>query len=367
MKHREAIQNEKGLTLIELLLSVAIFGLVMVSLFSFMTIISRQYSKANTEVNVQNEVQTLTNHLQNIITSADTNIGLSGDKLFMIDVSEFEVIEYDSANECIYYYSSDQLSASADEMQEYEDLDDRDDKLNKAISIVAAHPITSIADNRATYLMTEYVTEFSISPNPTDNYVAINVTLNRDNVTYSAAKNIYLRNDLYEVEGSGIHGSPGTTTTPGAGTPTSTPAPTPGGGTPDTPTPTPAPTPVPGEGFGGSLPETEPEKYKYVLDVSGSAITKYLYVNCYNATATVKNAVTGEVLAVVSNANQHIDISAYAGTDTRFIIEFSDYTYDPQPKVYLWNSEWQNDESVKPGMLHVTTDMKNTVDQVTVN
>lgn len=250
MKHNKVIQNEKGVTLIELLLSVAIFGIVMVSLFSFMTIISRQYSKANNEINVQNEVQTLTTHLQNLITSADTNIGISGDKLFMIDDSYFEVIEYDAAKEYIYYYSVTQLSVPDDEMDDYKNLDDRDDKLNKAISIVAAHPITSIEDNLSTYLMTEYVSEFTISPNLTDNYVAINITLTRDRVSYSAAKNIYLRNKLYEIETSGISSTPTKAVTP-TPTPGGSPTPTPTPGGSSTPTPTPGgsftPTPTPGD------------------------------------------------------------------------------------------------------------------------
>jgi prepilin-type N-terminal cleavage/methylation domain-containing protein len=219
MKNERTIRDQRGLTLVELLLSVAIFGIVMTAILSFMTVVSRQYTKNNNEVNIQNEVQTLTTHLQNLIVSTDTNLGIVDNRLFMIDDEGFEVIEYDSAKGYIYYYSMQQLGLSTDEIKEYTDLDDRDKKLKKAISIVESNPITNIDAQLSTYLLTEYVTEFKISPNVTENYVAINLTLEKDNSKYSASKNIFLRNKMYDIDTSGLASTPvkSTTSTDGAG------------------------------------------------------------------------------------------------------------------------------------------------------
>ncbi len=193
--------DKRGFTIIELIISIAIFGLIMTMVFSFMVAASRSYQKSSTEISVQNEVQTLTTQLQNLIAGTGTNVGVDGDMIYLIEDEEFEVIQYDSANEYLYYYDNEQLglTSSSTEMLEYIALESRDDKLSKAKSIVSAHAITNISDQLESYLMSEYVTEFTVEAYTEKSYVVIHLTLEKDDVSYSAAKNIYLRNKLYDT------------------------------------------------------------------------------------------------------------------------------------------------------------------------
>jgi type II secretory pathway pseudopilin PulG len=204
--------NQMGLTLIELLLSVAIFSIIMVSLVSFMTVISRQYTKSNNEVNVQNEVQTLMAHLQDLIVSANTNIGIDGNRIVMVDDDTFEVIEYDAANEYLYYYSLDQLGATEADKVAYTAVTDRDEKFKKAKELLSTYSIATGDSKVNSYLMTEYVSAFAIdATHITDNYIAISLTLSKNNVHYTASKNIYLRNSLYDVDVKGLASGVGST------------------------------------------------------------------------------------------------------------------------------------------------------------
>ncbi len=214
MKSKGIINNQKGLSLVELLVSIGLFGLIMVAAMSLMSTASRMYQKSSTEITVQNEVQTLTTHLQNLITSTNTNLAIEGSTMYLIDSNTFEVVEYDSANNYIFYYSLDQLTSDTSVISAYATIEDRDEKLAKAKEIVSSYPIGDLNLNLSSYLLAENVTEFSVTPYITDNYVAIRLTIEKNEISYSAAKNIYLRNKMYDTDA---------TTTPTA---TATPSPT---------------------------------------------------------------------------------------------------------------------------------------------
>ena len=213
MNNTKRLKNRSGFSLVELLVAIAIFSVIMTVVFSFMRSVNIQYGKGNTEINLQNEVQSLMAHLQDFIVNANASVGVSKDdnniKLFMIidkdglDNDEFRVIEFDDARGCLYYYSSD-VFAGKEGMDSFKKETDKVKKFDEAKKIVTNNPIAYSSDKVNTYLLTEDVTWFSVNTkNITDNYIVIGVTIEKNNSHYTAQKNIYLRNSLYEVGSNG--------------------------------------------------------------------------------------------------------------------------------------------------------------------
>lgn len=62
--------NNKGLSMVELLLSIMILMIVSTSLFSFMIISGRMFNRSNEEVDMQSEAQIMKNYMNDLITDA---------------------------------------------------------------------------------------------------------------------------------------------------------------------------------------------------------------------------------------------------------------------------------------------------------
>ena len=202
---RRILRSKAGVTLVELLISIAIFSVVTFALFTFMGVVSRQYTKNNNEVVVQNEVQTLMAHLQDIVVGANTNIGVEDKRLFMIYDDTFYVIEYDTSSEYLYYYDMTQLGADAADVTAYVSENDRDQKFTKAKKMVTDNAITDSDTLLANYLLSEYVSTFNIdATHLSDNYMTVTLELKKESVSFKAAKNIFLRNKLYDITEYGL-------------------------------------------------------------------------------------------------------------------------------------------------------------------
>ena len=67
-------QDNKGLTLVELLVSMTVLSIVSLAIFSFMVFASKTYNKANGETNLQSEAQMTINRMENLIVSATNGV-----------------------------------------------------------------------------------------------------------------------------------------------------------------------------------------------------------------------------------------------------------------------------------------------------
>ena len=204
------LKNNKGMTLVEALIAVVITSIILTTLFSFLNVVNRQYTKANREVSVQNEVQTMMMQLENIIIDAEVDVAVDGNKLYVLNEESFSVIGYNGTDQYLYYY---QLSASSTS-DNYKNASDRSAKLS------AAKVDDTIIVNDTTlpgYLFAENVSAFSPVPHfsSTENYVSLILELNKEGVVYRSTKNVFLRNQIVEP-------TPGASVTP---TPTPTPVP----------------------------------------------------------------------------------------------------------------------------------------------
>ena len=88
--------DNRGLTLVELLVSIAIASIVSIAIFSFMIVGARSFQKTSADVNVQHESQLVLNQLQDLLV--DTNVGVEYNKDESTSDATLTLYNYDSGN-----------------------------------------------------------------------------------------------------------------------------------------------------------------------------------------------------------------------------------------------------------------------------
>lgn len=88
--------DNRGLTLVELLVSIAIASIVSIAIFSFMIVGARSFQKTSADVNVQHESQLVLNQLQDLLV--DTNVGVEYNKDESTSDATLTLYNYDAGN-----------------------------------------------------------------------------------------------------------------------------------------------------------------------------------------------------------------------------------------------------------------------------
>lgn len=157
--------NNKGYSLVELLLAIFILALVMAGVVSIMRATSVSYRNGNFEVNVQTEAQIVANQIEELLVDADTSVthDTSTGIYTIVNNGVSHQLKYDSSESTIQYKSG----------------------------------------TSGWSLMAEYVDGFSIdgisysaSDVTCDNKVTVNVTMNNQGYKYTAVKDVYFRNAI---------------------------------------------------------------------------------------------------------------------------------------------------------------------------
>ena len=76
-------RNNKGLSLVELVVTMAILAIVSVAVVGFLLVCLRQYEKGSSEVNLQYESQLAINQIQDMVIDAANGVGYESGKLFV--------------------------------------------------------------------------------------------------------------------------------------------------------------------------------------------------------------------------------------------------------------------------------------------
>ena len=219
--------NNRGLSLVELLVTVAIASVIIVTAMTLLVNGTKLYGNGLNEVNLQDEVQITLNQVEDILMEGNSEIKYdAANHILAVTKNEWnssinqyqEVVEYVSfANGCLWYQQ----------------------------------------DGGETSLMAEYVDDFSVNIGSDGKKVVLSISMSNGRRTYSSNQTVSLRNSTVVSDeigkiaatttapegGESTDGSEGTgaTATPAASDGT---APT---SIPNTPTPTntPAPTNTP--------------------------------------------------------------------------------------------------------------------------
>ncbi|MBR4586752.1 MAG: InlB B-repeat-containing protein [Lachnospiraceae bacterium] len=209
--------NNKGITLVELLISIGIFAVVMVAVFNILRIANKTYTKGATETSVQNEAQSLMGHLENIISSASTDVkwgnAVTGINTLLICYEDYySVLWYDSTRHELYYAVADGTVDSFKAGDDYKDGKNSEkynlaaDEFSKAYgdSKVYNPNKSDTATQKAQFLLAENIVSFAVTEiNKISNYVGVSFTITDDGgktgvgkTSFTASKNIKLRNNL---------------------------------------------------------------------------------------------------------------------------------------------------------------------------
>ena len=185
-------KDNRGFTLVELIVAIAIFVIVGAAAFGLMITSSRSYANVQTRIDLQLRSQQAMNQISNYLI--DANVGAAWDsannKLYVIDTADSNALENQSA--AVHVFALDSSG-----------------NLNYGSS--SAAPTVTTSSGKTTYtfssptasdLVVSGVQNLAISLTPVDaaadpklvNTAEIKLTIKKGTQTYSAIKTVTLRN-----------------------------------------------------------------------------------------------------------------------------------------------------------------------------
>ncbi len=201
--------NEKGFTLVELLIAVVIAALVGVSIFSFMVVGTRSFTTTSSDINIQHESQLVFNQMQDLIV--DTAIGIDymysdGSVTDSIVQSDAEIPASATEKKLVMYnYDPDDPSKHVYEM--VWNIAEEEVYYNEYLPSVSEQTLAdgTVADHvskgsaiHTMQLMGENVTDFSVdlSQMVSKRIVRVDLEFEKGTRHYRSSHNITLRNQI---------------------------------------------------------------------------------------------------------------------------------------------------------------------------
>ena len=110
--------NNRGLTLVELICSVAILSLVGLTIGGILVVSAKSYDSGINEVELQQEAQMVVNQINDLVidTTASSVLTFDGTKLTIPQGDKKHYVEYDSATKSLYYSFEDSTGTSSKEL-----------------------------------------------------------------------------------------------------------------------------------------------------------------------------------------------------------------------------------------------------------
>lgn len=179
------MKNNKGYTLIELLVAMAIFAIIMLEIFSMMNNSSKLYLNGTYEIDLQTEAQQVVQQLEELLIDANVSVNV-------IATGNPSVNNIRITNHDIEYYIEYKPAVSADPSVSYGNL---------YLSATGAYTATE-------ELMAEYVESisFNMAEYNSTSKITLEIVMRNPRYSYSTTKDIYLRNDI-GISGNRAHHS----------------------------------------------------------------------------------------------------------------------------------------------------------------
>jgi prepilin-type N-terminal cleavage/methylation domain-containing protein len=224
-----------GLTLVELLVSVAVLSIVTLGIGGLLRLAAQQYSNATKETEVQNLAQSVFASVSNSLEDVAIDVTFSSNRLTI--VNKDGIIMFEKDGDKLYYDEKTFASLSV--------ANDADDDTKKA----AASTVTM--GKNAENLLADYVSVFSVDTSTKDQgFVVVSLTITHHDRSKSMVQNVFMRN--LRPKSSTVLLNSTTTAPTNAPTHAATNVPSPitgpadhGGGVTNAPSPTQAPSPTP--------------------------------------------------------------------------------------------------------------------------
>lgn len=182
---RKIRKNQKGFSLIELIVAMAILFIVSAAIFEFVIVASRHYQKETREVNLQYEAQLTMNQLQDLLIDATRGVTYSVNGGTEKILSDSEITVTGITSKQLTVYNTDRYY-----IVKWVASDGR--LLYSEYSREADGSFTEITRD---VLMAEYIHDFAADLTDLENGSSIRLDIVFDNGrTYEVAQNVTLRN-----------------------------------------------------------------------------------------------------------------------------------------------------------------------------
>lgn len=206
-------KNQKGFTLVELIIAVAILAVVTLAVSGFIVVGSRSYTSANTDIMLQQDAQLALNQMSDVIIDTTESISYSGlvggsmqtvlkdsefsgeatDKCLTVVNKKPETDDLNQNPSYWFYYSKDDETIYFNEVNLYDGIAD-------SVAGPTASEIKDKFDAASTdkAVLAEHVTEFSvdISQFEQNRVVMLALTFENGNRMYSTSNNVTVRNRI---------------------------------------------------------------------------------------------------------------------------------------------------------------------------
>ena len=202
-------KNQKGFTLVELIIAVAILAVVTLAVCGFIVVGSRSYTSANTDIMLQQDAQLALNQISDVIIDTTDSIsyglrsGGSGDMQLVLKDSEFAG---EATEKCLvvvnkqesgsvnnnksywFYWSKDDETIYFNEVDAASDMDEGDIK----------SAFEDAAQQDKVYILAQHVQDFSvdISQFEANRVVMLSVLFANGNREYATSNNVTVRNRI---------------------------------------------------------------------------------------------------------------------------------------------------------------------------
>ena len=108
-------EKNKGLTLVELLVSIAVLSIVTLGIGGLLRLAAEQYSNATKETEVQNMLQSTVASLSNQLADAALGVHFDNTKKQLTIVNKDNYVKFELNGTVLYYDEKTYAAASSDE------------------------------------------------------------------------------------------------------------------------------------------------------------------------------------------------------------------------------------------------------------
>lgn len=206
-------KNQKGFTLVELIIAVAILAVVTLAVCGFIVVGSRSYTSANTDIMLQQDAQLALNQMSDVIIDTTESISYSGlvggsmqtvlkdsefsgevtDKCLAVVNKKPETGDLNQNPSYWFYYSKDDETIYFNEVDLYDGIADPDAGPTES---EIKDKFDAASTDKA--VLVEHVTDFSVdvSQFEQNRVVMLALTFENGNRMYSTSNNVTVRNRI---------------------------------------------------------------------------------------------------------------------------------------------------------------------------
>jgi len=187
--------NNRGLSMVELIISVTILSIIMAGMAAILSSMTRNFALSQTEIALQDNVQSTYTIVSNLIQEAQTETAKSTDKVVQTVGNRTYIISNNTGNKSQAEYSIIELDSSTNKLYLYHS---NLYILNGTNYVKVAYPSDIKQDNN---ILATDVSAFTVDDSKyNDGYVVLGLKCEKRGRAASITQNVYLRNSNMSAE-----------------------------------------------------------------------------------------------------------------------------------------------------------------------